>query len=155
MKLKGSKAYKEAYARPPLWRKPMNRKEPCPGSGDATNSPSQENAMAARCLRLQNRHLGPLLKPTCQFPNLRIWRGLARQVNNLSIINIYKLWNFQRVILKNLKVCQYIYSSSPAFWEPSSHQSSLLGGTPTTCPKDCPQIHLSWYSDWFSVNRYV
>lgn len=81
----------------------------------------------------KNRHLGPQLKPTCQFPSLRIWRGLAQQVKNLSIINIYKLWNFQRINLKKFKSLSSILQFLLLFGSPPATSRRFWEGPQPTC----------------------
>lgn len=91
MKLKGSKVYQEVCARPPLWRKHRTEKNHAQGQGMPAITPYRKVTRLPGTSACKTRHLGVLLKSTCQFPSLRIQRGLAWQVKNLSVTNIYKL----------------------------------------------------------------
>lgn len=147
--------YKEARASPPLWRKYRNRKESRPGSGHVSNSTSQENEekgkkekeVLVRCLRLQNRHLSPLLKPTYSS---QACTSEAALLGRWRICQWPKYINFKFFSeLKNVKVCP-VYSSSHCFsgalqppvltsCEPQPTMSHLH----LDLPKYCSQIHLS------------
>lgn len=148
MKLKGSKVYQEVCARPPLWRKHRTEKNHAQGQGMPAVTPYRKVTRLPGTSACKTRHLGVLLKSTCQFPSLHIQRGLAWQVKNLSVTNIYKLQKFQRINLKKFKNLSSIlqlpllFRSPPAtnlhFWEgPQPHAIHTSG------PSGWPQTHSS------------